>query len=84
MEIINLDSQIGTGMPNGVAKCLSTSGKQIVYSGDEIQERDSVLCGHWCLYYFVERQKGRSIVDTIHNAEFSFKDQSVIITYLKK
>ena len=49
---------------------MATSGKQLEYSGDEIQERDSVLCGYWCLYYLLERQKGRSILDTIHNSEF--------------
>jgi len=40
-----------------VMKYLMTSGKQIFYSGDEIQERDSVLCGYWVLYYLSERQK---------------------------
>ena len=78
----------GLNRPNDVVKYLSTSGKPIVYSGDEIQERDSVLCGYWDLYYLLERQKGRSIVDTIHNAEFDMNDQSVnhrfIIDYFKK
>ena len=64
-------------MPIDIQSYLSTSGKQIIYSGDEIQERDSVLCGYWCLYYLNERQKGRNILDVIHNAEFSFNDQSV-------
>ena len=45
----------GLIMPNEVMKYLRTSGKQIFYSGDEIQERDSVLCGYWCLYYLTER-----------------------------
>ena len=36
----------GLIMPNKVIKYLMTSGKQIFYSGDEIQERDSVLCGY--------------------------------------
>ena len=57
-------------MPKDVQKYLSTSGKQIVYSGDEIQERDSVLCGYWCLHYLLERQTGRSILETIHNSKF--------------
>ena len=41
----------GLMMPTEVKKYMATSGKQLVYSGDEIQERDSVLCGYWCLYY---------------------------------
>ena len=37
-----------------VAEYLATSKKQIIYSGDEIQERDSVLCGYWDLYYLAD------------------------------
>ena len=62
---------------------MTTSGKQLVYSGDEIQERDSVLCGYWCLYYLLERQKGRSILDVIHNAEFDMSDTSVNNRFIK-
>ena len=46
----------GLMMPSEVKKYMATSGKQLEYSGDEIQERDSVLCGYWCLYYLLERQ----------------------------
>ena len=53
----------GLMMPTEVSKYMATSGKQLVYSGDEIQERDSVLCG----YYLLERQKGRSILDNFSN-----------------
>ena len=48
-----------------------------MYSSDEIQERDSVLYGNWCLYYLLERQKGRSLLDVIHNTKFSFTDQMI-------
>ena len=64
-------------MPIDIQRYLSTSGKQIIYSGDEIQKRDSVLCGYWCLYYLNECQKERNILDVIHNADFSFNYQSV-------
>ena len=47
----------GLIMPNKVQSYLRTSGDKVVYSSDEIQERDSVLCGYWCLYYLLERQK---------------------------
>ena len=77
----------GLIMPNKVMKYLSTSGKQVYYSGDEIQERDSVLCGYWCLYYLLERQKGVSMLNVIHNAKFDMNNQAVnhrfIINYFK-
>ena len=77
----------GLIMPNEVLKYLRTSGKQIFYSGDEIQERDSVLCGYWCLYYLLERQKGVPMLSVIHNAKFDMNDQTVnhrfIIDYFK-
>ena len=75
-------------MPKELMQFMSTSGKQIMYSGDEIQERDSVLCGYWCLYYLWERQKGTSILKTIYNAHFDMNKQSVnhdfIIKYFQK
>ena len=64
-------------MPNEIKNYLTTSGKRIVYSSDEIKERYSVLCGYWCLYYLLERQKGRSLLDVIHNTKFSFTDQMI-------
>ena len=74
-------------MPIEVKKYMKTSGKRLVYSTDEIQERDSVLCGYWCLYYLLERQKGRSILETIHNSKFDMSDTSVnhrfVINYFK-
>ena len=77
----------GLIMPNEIQTYLSSSGKQIIYSRDEIQERDSVLCGYWCIYYFNERQKGKTILETIHNPMFNMIDQHVnhlfIIHYFK-
>ena len=77
----------GLIMPNEVQTYLSSSGKQIIYSGDEIQERESVLCGYWCIYYLNERQNGKTILETIHNPMFNMTDQYVnyqfIINYFK-
>ena len=77
----------GLPMPLEVGNYMATSGKQLEYSGDEIQERDSVLCGYWDLYYLLERQKGRPILDVIHNSQFDMLDRSVnhrfIIDYFK-
>ena len=60
-------------MPTEIQKYLQTSGEKIIYSTDEIQERDSFLCGYWCLHYLLERQKGKSILNIIHNTSFSQK-----------
>ena len=77
----------GLIMPSEIQVYLQTSGEKIVYSSDEIQERNSVLCGYWCLYYLLERQKGKPILDVIHNASFDPNDHSVnhrfIINYFK-
>ena len=77
----------GLIMPDEVMNYLRTSGKQIFYSGDEIQERDSVLCGYWDLYYLLERQRGVPMLIVIHNANFDMNDQTVnhrfIIEYFK-
>ena len=67
----------GLIMPNEIKNYLKTSGKKMVYSSDEIQERDSVLCGYWCLYYLLERQNGRPLLDVIHNPKFNFTDQMI-------
>ena len=64
-------------MPHEIKNYLKTSGKKIVYSSDEIQERDSVLCGYWCLCYLLERPKGKSLLDVIHNTKCSFTDQMI-------
>ena len=77
----------GLIMPNEVMNYLGTSGKKKFYSGDEIQERDSVLCGYWDLYYLLERQRGVPMLNVIHNANFDMNDQTVnnrfIIDYFK-
>ena len=77
----------GLIMPDEVMNYLRTSGKQIFYSGDEIQERDSVLCGFWDLYYLLKRQRGVPMLNVIHNANFDMNDQTVnhrfIIEYFK-
>ena len=77
----------GLIMPPEILRYLQRSNNKIIYSTDEIQERDSVLCGYWCLYYQLERQKGKSVLNIIHNTAFSQTNKSVnhafIIDYLK-
>ena len=65
-------------MPYEIRDYLLTSGKKIIYSQDEIQNRETFLCCYWCLYYLNERQKGRSILDVIHNEGFD-KDIDYLI-----
>ena len=83
----NIDSFVeyfdpfGLIMPDEIYQYLLTSGKKLIYSQDEIQNRDSVLCGHWCLYYLNERQNGKSVLDGIHNNHFDEDNSDFIISY---
>ena len=83
----NLDSVVeyfdpfGLIMPNEALKYFRSSGKQIIYSIDEIQNRNTVLCGYWCLYYLFERQNGKSILDVIHNPHFDNDNSDFIKEY---
>ena len=71
----------GLIMPKEALAFLNTSGKQIVYSLDEIQNRNTVLCGYWCLYYLLERQRGNSILDITHNPYFDNDNSDFIKAY---
>ena len=71
----------GLIMPHEISHYLSKSGKKIVFSQDEIQNRDTVLCGYWCLYYLIERQKGKSILDVIHHDSFDEDNSDFIQDY---
>ena len=74
----------GLIMPNEALEYFRTaspSGKRIVYSMDEIQNRSTVLCGYWCLYYLFERQKGKGILDVIHNPHFDNDNSDFIKAY---
>ena len=72
----------GLIMPNEVLDYFHTGPvKPIVYSMDEIQNRSTVLCGYWCLYYLLERQRGKSILDVIHNPHFDNDNSDFIQKY---
>ena len=68
-------------MPHEISHYLAKSGKKIIYSQDEIQNRDTVLCGYWCLYYLIERQKGKSILEVIHHEDFDHGNSDFIKNY---
>ena len=42
-----------------VIKYMKTLKKGIVYSSNQIQDINSVMCGYYCIYFIVERYKGR-------------------------
>ena len=71
----------GLIMPPEIQHYLSTSGKKVIFSQDEIQNRNTVLCGYWCLYYLIERQKGKSILDLIHHEDFDEGNSDFIKDY---
>ena len=82
--VVEYFDPFGLIMPNEALKYFNTaspSGKQIVYSIDEIQNRSTVLCGYWCLYYLLERQRGNSILDVIHNPHFDNDNSDFIKAY---
>ena len=68
-------------MPHEIRHYLLTSGKKVIYSQDEIQNRNTVLCGYWCLYYLNERQKGKAILDVIHHEDFDEDNSDFIKDY---
>ena len=49
-NVVEYFDPFGLIMPNEALEYFRTSGKRIVYSMDEIQNRSTVLCGYWCLY----------------------------------
>ena len=68
-------------MPHEIRHYLLTSGKKVIYSQDEIQNRNTVLCGYWCLYYLIERQfEKKSILDVIHHEDFDEDNSDFIKT----
>ena len=55
--------------------------KKVIFSQDEIRNRDTVLCDYWCLYHLIERQKGKSILDVIHHEDFDHDNSDFIKDY---
>ena len=80
-NVVEYFDPFGLIMPNEALTYFRTSGKRIVYSMDEIQNRSTVLCGYWCLYYLFERQKGTSLLDVIHNPHFDDDNSDFIKAY---
>ena len=80
-SVVEYFDPFGLIMPSEALKYFNTSGKQIVYSMDEIQNCNTVFCGYWCLYYLLERQNGKSILDVIHNPHFDNDNSDFIKAY---
>ena len=81
LPVVEYFDPFGLTMPNEALEYFRTARKQIVYSIDEIQNRSTVLCGYWCLYYLYERQRGNSILDVIHNPHFDSDNSDFIKAY---
>ena len=79
--VVEYFDPFGLRMPNEALEYFRTARKRIVYSMDEIQNRNTVLCGYWCLYYLFERQRGNSILDVIHNPHFDNDNSDFIKEY---
>ena len=82
-NVVEYFDPFGLIMPNEALRYFNTSGKHTVYSIDEIQNRNTVLCGYWCLYYLLERQRGNSILDVIHNPHFDSDNSDFIQSTLE-
>ena len=54
-----------------VIKYMKKAGKGIVYSSNQIQGIDSVMCGYYCIYLIIERYKGRKMMDIL--LQFKYK-----------
>ena len=80
-NLVEYFDPFGLIMPYEILDYLLTSGKKMIYSQDEIQNRETVLCGYWCLYYLNERQQGKSILDVIHNEGFDEDNSDFIKNY---
>ena len=48
-----------------------TGSKHISYSSHQIQNKWSTMCGWYCIHYIMERTKGISQYDVIHNFEMN-------------
>ena len=83
-DVCEYFDSFGLSIPFEVEKYLIKSGKNLFHSPNEIQERLSVLCGHWCLYYLIERQNGKGIFEVLRNPEFSPNNQMVKYNFLKR
>ena len=82
-DVVEYFDPFGLIMSSEALEYFKTAGKQIVYSMDEIQNRNTVLCGYWCLYYLFERQRGNSILDIIHNPYFDDDNSDFIKEYFR-
>ena len=81
INVVEYFDPFGLIMPNEALKYFRTANKPVVYSMDEIQNRNTVLCGYWCLYYLFERQRGKSILEVIHNPHFDDDNNDFIREY---
>ena len=49
-----------------IEKYLLSSGKNIEYNSCQIQDESSVLCGHYCIHYIIERLQNKPFIDILN------------------
>lgn len=59
----------GLPPPENAVEIMKKTKKPIYYSTSQIQSTNSVLCGYYCVYYIMERDKGESMYDIIYKFE---------------
>ena len=55
----------GMTPPDVVYQYMVKAGKGIVYSSSMIQDINSIMCGYYCMYFIMQRYKGRHMKDIL-------------------
>lgn len=59
-ENVEYFDSFGLAPPNEVIIYMKTANKNIIYNDSQIQNINSILCGYYCLYYIMQRNKGKT------------------------
>ena len=51
--------------PDVVYRYMFKTGKGIVYNSSVIQDINSIMCGYYCIYFIMQRYKGRPMRDIL-------------------
>ena len=74
--------------PNEVIRYMKTANKNIIYNDTQIQNINSILCGYYCLYYIMQRNKGEKADEVLldfHDKPSAFNENFMkfYMTYIK-
>jgi len=65
-KYIEYFESFGLAPSETIKQFLRNSGKPIQYNDSTLQDKNSVLCGYYCVHYLSERLKGRSPYDILY------------------